>query len=159
MTAVAFSRWEIESNSAITRELYSRVQSGAPETCGCLSCVNFAAARGQIYPRDVIRLFDLLGIARDMEAEVYHTHRIGPGKHHYGGWFHLVGRIVSGSDAAKQIATNAWGFDLEKISGEFELGFTNRIGLLRDHFKGHPIVQLEFQAVVPWLLADPEPIR
>ncbi len=50
-----------------------------------------------------------------------------------------------------------WGFDLEKVGAEFEMGFTHRIGLLKDPFKGHPVVQLEFQATVPWLLTEEEP--
>lgn len=157
MELITFARWQIECDPATTRNLYARVQLGSPETCGCGPCLNFAAARKQAYPVDVIRLFDSLGVDHNREAEIYHTHRIRPGEHHYGGWFHFVGRIVNGSDACKQIATNAWGFDLEKISAEFQLGFTNRIGLLREAFKGQPVVQIEFQAVVPWLLAVAEP--
>jgi hypothetical protein len=64
---------------------------------------------------------------------------------------------VGGADAATQIATNAWSFDLEKVIAEFDLGFTNRIGLLRASFQGQPVVQLEFQAVVPWVLVEAEP--
>ena len=154
---ITFARWEIESDSTLTREIYKKLRSGAPETCGCAPCRNFVEARSRIYSADVIKLFNSLGISYDREVEVYHTHRLGPGSHHYGGWFHFVGRIVSGSDAARQIAANAWGFDLEKVSSDFELGFTDRIGLLKEPFKGYPVVQLEFQAAVPWLLAEAEP--
>src|SRR5437016_6198852 len=143
MKVIKFARWEIECDTAVTRELYRKLPIGAPEACGCVPCLNFAAARKQVYPVEVVRLFDELGIAADREAEVYHTHRIEPGKHHYGGWFHFVGRIVSGSDAARQIAPNAWTFDLEKVGTEFELGFTNRVGLLRPSFQGQPVVQVE----------------
>jgi hypothetical protein len=161
MKSITFARWEIECDAPVTRDLLSRLQSGAPEKCGCTPCLNFAAAREQVYPVDVIRLFDSLGIALDREAEVYHTHRVAPGRHHYGGWFHFVGRIVSGSDAARQIGTTqagpVWGFDLEKVGVDFELGFTHRIGLLEKPFEGQPVVQLEFQATVPWLLPEEEP--
>jgi hypothetical protein len=157
MQLITFARWQIECDPETTRKLYARVQSGSPEACGCEPYLNFAAARKQAYPVDVIRLFDSLGVADDREAEIYHTHRIAPRKHHYGGWFHFVGRIVSGADASKQITTNAWGFDLEKVSAEFELGFTHRIGLLKEPFQGHPVVQLEFQAAVPWVLTGEEP--
>jgi hypothetical protein len=160
MNPVKFARWELESDPVITRDIFGRLSTGAPEACGCAPCRNFAAARNQVYPADVTRLFGLLGIALDHEAEVYHTHCIAPGKHHYGGWFHFVGTILSGSDALKQIgATSAWSFDLEEISPGFKLGFTRRIGLLEAPFKGRPVVQLEFEAVVPWVLAEPEPKR
>ena len=63
MKSITFARWEIKCDAAITRDLFSRVQLGAPEKCGCTPCLNFAAAREQAYPVDVIRLFDSLGIA------------------------------------------------------------------------------------------------
>jgi hypothetical protein len=161
MKHIMFARWEIECDQETTRDLFSRVQSGAPETCGCVPCRNFAAAREQLYPVDVIQLLDSLGIPHDREAEVYHTHRIRPRRHGYGGWFHFVGRIVGGLDACKQIGTTkdapVWGFDLEKVSAEFKMGFTQRIGLLKEPFQGHPIVQIEFQATVPWVLTEEEP--
>ena len=161
MKHITFARWEIECEAEATRDIFNRVRSGAPETCGCAACLNFAAARSKIYPSDVVRLFDSLGVPHNREAEIYHTHRIAPGKHHYGGWFHFVGRIVSGLDACKQTGTTGngpvWGFDLEKIGTEFEMGFTHRIGLLEEPFKGHSVVQLEFQATVPWLLSEEEP--
>ena len=158
MKHIMFARWEIECDAGTTRDLFNQVLSGAPETCGCLPCRNFAAARASAYPPDVIQLLDSLGIPHNREAEIYHTHRIGPGRHHYGGWFHIVGRIVSGLDACKQIGTTrhgpVWGFDLVKVGAEFEMGFTHRIGLLKEPFQGHSVVQLEFQATVPWLLAE-----
>jgi hypothetical protein len=161
MMRITFARWELDCDAAITRELFSRVPSGSPEVCGCAPCRNFAAARGQVYAIEILSLFDSLGIAPNREAELYHTHRIEPGKHHYGGWFHFVGKILSGSDAAKQIGTTkagpVWGFDLEKVGADFELGFTQRIGLLEKPFEGHPVLQLEFQAKVPWLLLEAEP--
>jgi hypothetical protein len=160
MNTVKFARWEIECDPVITRGLFTQVSLGAPEACGCGPCRNFASARNQTYPADARRLFELLGIVMDREAEVYHTHRVAPGQHHYGGWFHFVGTIASGSDAARQIGTRAaWTFDLEEVGPSFKLGFTRRIGLLKEPFHGHPVVQLEFQAEVPWVLAEPEPTR
>jgi hypothetical protein len=50
-----------------------------------------------------------------------------------------------------------WGFDLEKVGAGFKMGFTQRIGLLKEPFHGHPIVQIEFQATVPWVLTEEEP--
>ena len=122
MKSIAFARWEIEYDPLATAEAFRHVQSGAPEACSCAPCRNFAAAREQVYPVDVLHLFDSLAIQRDREAEIYHTHRLGPRRHGYGGWFHFVGRIVSGSDACKQVSATShspvWGFDLEKVSAE-----------------------------------------
>jgi len=154
---ISFARWELACDPAVTRELYGSVKSGAPEACGCAPCRNFVAAREQVYPAQVLNLFDDLGIAPDREAEVWHTHRVEPGKHHYGGWFHFVGKLTTGPDAQTQMAPNAWKIDLEVIEGDFRLGFTNQIGLLRRPFGGYPIVQLEFDTIAPWLLGEAEP--
>jgi hypothetical protein len=53
-----------------------------------------------------------------------------------------VGKILSGSDAAKQIGTTkagpVWGFDLEKIGADFELGFTPEDWLAAEAVRGSP---------------------
>src|SRR6267142_1334924 len=83
--------------------------------------------------------------------------RLASGKHLYGGWFHFVGSILSGADAAKQVAENLWQPDLERISENFNLGFSSRVELARKPFVGLRLVQLEFTAEVPWVLTTPEP--
>jgi hypothetical protein len=149
---VVFGRWQLDCNPVLTRQKYSLIISGAPESCGCAPCRNFAAARTHIYTSDVLRLFEELGIAANREAEVYHNCRIAPGQHNYGGWFHFIGRIASGADASRLIAQNVWTFDLEETTERFKVGFTHRIGLLNKTFEGCPVVQVEFQAIVPWVL-------
>jgi len=128
---------------------YLQLTSGAPELCGCVPCRKFAAARQKIYPAPVLRLFEDLGIAADREDEVYHNSQVEPGWHNYGGWFHFVGTIAAGTEASRQIAANAWAFDMEKVNDRSELGFTRRIGLLNKVFEGRPVVQVEFHAIAP----------
>jgi hypothetical protein len=105
----------------------------------------------------VLQLFGYLGISPSRETEIYHMARLKSGKHLYGGWFHFVGSITSGPDAAKEVAQNIWHPDLAETSEHFRLGFSSRLGLVRESFKGAPLVQLEFTAEVPWVLAAPEP--
>ena len=104
----------------------------------------------------MLALFDKLGISFSREVEIYHMARLQSGKHLYGGWFHFVGSILSGADAAKPIAKNLWQPNLEKVTEDFGLGFSSRIGLLRRPFEGKPIVQVEFTATVPWIISSPE---
>jgi hypothetical protein len=133
------------------------VAAGGPEECGCQPCLNFASARAQIYPAQVLALFEKLGISAHREVEVYHMARLSSGRHLYGGWFHVVGSILSGADAAKQVAENLWQPDLEEANENFSLGFTSRLALVRVAFAGLPLVQLEFTAKVPWVLSSTEP--
>jgi hypothetical protein len=130
---------------------------GGPEECGCQPCLNFAAARDQIYVPELVTLLEKLGISRSREVEIYHMARLESGRHLYGGWFHFVGSIVSGADAAKQIAEKTWQPDLEEVGEYFSLGFSSRLELVREPFAGLSLVQLEFTAKVPWVLATVEP--
>jgi len=157
MESIRFGRWELICDPDQTRKSYAAVNIGGPEECGCDPCLNFAVARRQIYTLDALELFERLGISRDREVEIYHMVRLAPGRHLYGGWFHFVGSIVSGADAAKQIAENTWQPALQKMSESFSLGFSSRVALVREPFKNLPLVQLEFTAEVPWILEKAEP--
>jgi hypothetical protein len=157
MEKISFGRWELEVDSEATKQAYNKVPKGGPEECPCEPCKNFIAARERVYPAEVLALFDKLGISFSREAEVYHMARLQSGKHLYGGWFHFVGTILSGADAAKQVAENVWRPDLENVTDDFSLGFRSCAELLRKPFEGKPIVQVEFTANVPWIISGPEP--
>ena len=104
------------------------------------------------------------------------------GLHLHGGWFHLIGSIVEGPDCFEPIvgppklgrrvvgrvaldpqshravpgAGQGWTARLEPVSGTFSMGFTTHTALVPDSFGGHPIVQVEFEAFVPWVLPEPD---
>ena len=157
MESIQFGRWQLSVDRDATRRAYAAVLKGGPEKCTCQPCLNFVTARAQVYPPEALELFNKLGISADREAEVYHMARLNSGKHFYGGWFHFIGTIESGADAAKPIRENVWQPVLEKITEDFSLGFSSRIGLLRKPFEGSPVVQVEFTANVPWVIRAPEP--
>jgi hypothetical protein len=133
------------------------VAAGGPEECGCQHCLNFSAIRAQIYPPQVLALFEELGVSPNREVEAYHLARLPSGRHLYGGRFHFVGSILSGADAAKQVAENLWQPDFEEADENFSLGFSSRLSLVRKTSAGLPLVQLEFTATVPWVLPSTEP--
>jgi hypothetical protein len=104
-------------------------------------------------------LLEKLGISPNREVEIYHMARLESGRHLYGGWFHFVGSIISGADAAEKVAENIWRPNLEESSEYFCMGFSSRLELVREPFARLPLVQLEFTAKVPWVLATAEPSR
>jgi hypothetical protein len=157
MEAIHFGRWELAADPEATRKAYAGILKGGADECPCEPCKNFIAVRLRVYPAEVLDLLDKLGISFSRETEVYHMARLRSGKHLYGGWFHFVGSILSGADAAKQVADNVWRPDLENVTEDFSLGFSSRIELLRKPFEGKPIVQVEFTANVPWVISSPEP--
>jgi hypothetical protein len=128
-----------------------RVSLGSPETCGCAHCRNFATARDQVYPSAINVLLKRLGIKPWLESEIYHIGRIKPGVHLYGGWFHCVGSIEAEGDAIGP-------YDMEQGDRiPFRIYFANSTNLLPESFRDLPIIQVEFEAQVPWVLSESEP--
>jgi len=157
LKSLEYGRWKISSDATATGIAYAKLTAGSPEECGCEPCCNFAAQRNKTYSTATLALFESLGIASNREAEIYHMARLESGKHLYGGWFHFVGSIIFGADAAKQVSENIWQPDLESESDNFSLGFTSRVHLIREPFNGLQLVQLEFTAQIPWILEAKEP--
>lgn len=157
MRTLSFARWSLSSDMESTKVRYAGLTTGAPEQCGCEPCRNFAAQRTEVYPAAVLELFGNLGIAANREADVSHFARLARGRHFYAGWFHFVGAILEGRDAAVQIAENTWQPDLEPVTDRFKLGFTSRVELVAKAFEGLQVVQLEFSTELPWVLDSSEP--
>jgi hypothetical protein len=90
------------------------------------------------------------------EIEVVHTHRISRGKHAYEGWFHLFGIIDAGRDAFVPRG-DLYAVELEPCGDTLSLGFTSRLRAISAAWVNAPMVQMEFAAIVPWLLDIDEP--
>lgn len=71
------------------------------------------------------------------------------------GWFHFVGHLDAGMDAWCQIGENTHNLDAEPFPGIESIGFTSRMSQVPETFEDHPLVQLEFEVVVPWVTAVP----
>jgi hypothetical protein len=157
LKSVASGSSKLSNHATSTRTTYAKLAAGSPEECGCEPCRNFAAQRNTIYSPAARALFEAQGMRSDREAEIYRRGRVEFGRHLYGGWFHLAGFIVSRADAAKQVSENVWRPDPECESENFSLGFTSRVHLVREPFEQSPLVRLEFNAHVPWILEAKEP--
>jgi hypothetical protein len=68
-----------------------------------------------------------------------------------------VGSILDGQDAAVQASENLWRSALEEIADGFSLGFTSKLSLVPKSFDGLQVLQLEFNAQLPWTLETKEP--
>lgn len=155
METIAIRRWKLQTDPEATRVAFSGVPIGSPESCGCGDCLNFAAARDRAYPSEALAIFEQLGIDGGKESEIWHTHRDASGLHHYGGFFHFVGAIEGGKDA--MVMVNGHGtYDLERIGEDFDFGLTSNVALVPTPFGENPIVQLEFQTRIPWVLNTAE---
>jgi hypothetical protein len=134
-----FERWRLQCDPESTRRALAGCV-GSPEPCGCTECRNFAAARHLIYPPIALQLFERLGIDAACKSEIYYGAPMAAGLHIYGGWFHCIGTVEEGPDADALVTEG------------FKLGFTTHLGLAPPAFGDAPLVQLEFEAMAPWVL-------
>jgi hypothetical protein len=148
------ARWLIDHDPDAARCCYAQLPVGAGRICN--QCRNFDAAAGRTFPAEFVALFDALGIDPTKPAELCHWCREPSNLCLTGGWFHFVGAILAGEDAMHW-ENNIGTFQLEELQSNLEFGFTSRLALVRGVFAGLPLVQLEFQTHVPWVLAEPEP--
>jgi hypothetical protein len=153
----SIARWQIDYDADATRARYAQVAQGSQITCSCSDCRNFAAALEHAFPPPVRDILDQLGIDQSKPAEVYTTGEVDSDFQQYSGWFHFVGCIESGADAWRQVDEEGKSFtgEFEPFGTHFRIGFTSRIALLPEPFQSDPVVQLEFQTFVPWVLAEP----
>jgi hypothetical protein len=106
-----------------------------------LECQNFVAARdaGLVYPDEVVQLFNKLGIDVTRECEVHCYGQVLPGRHEYGGFFNVIGRLVADENFLTEVAP---GFQLYPMAQALRLmgGFPE------------PAFRVEFLANVPWVI-------
>lgn len=138
--------WRIWHDAGLTKKTYVQVAVGSAERCGCTECANFAVARERAFPKKALQLFEKLGIDYKKEAEVYYKAPLEPGLHLYGGWFNFVGGVEQGEE------------DLYQVAAGCQLEITSDPALIPSVFANQPVVQIEFNVQVPWVVELREPI-
>ena len=159
MEEVQYRKWKFNVDIEATREVYSKIERGSAEECGCQKCLNFVASRKKIYPEEVLILFDRLGVDLKKEVEVCHDGVSENGLHFYSGWFHFVGYLENPTPkimVTEYANTLVYVLDLEEVSQEFRIGFTENGGLYWKEFEGKPLVQIEFGGEISWLIGEVE---
>jgi hypothetical protein len=152
----AVGRWEIEFDPQMTARRHEQIALGWD--CECAPCRNFFALDQKAFSPAALELFECLGVDYRKPVEIYHNARLKNDLHDYGGWFHFIGTIESGTDAWKQFKdSSSFQGDLESLGQNFRFGFSNRVALIREPFRDHHLVQLEFNSEVPWVLSEPGP--
>lgn len=131
--------WSIEFDAEATARCVQAISSGAPEKCGCADCHRFAAARSAAYPASFVELLRTLGTQPTSETEIFYLGEVSPGHHQYGGWFHVVGRLIAGPDAKATPSIH-----YEALEAPLAIGFTNARDLAAEAFGGQHLLQVEF---------------
>lgn len=144
MAIIEIAGWTVDVDVPTTRAYYANRPTWA-ETCGCAYCKNFVIAydTGR-FPAELRSTLKSLGIdpPRDVgEIWQYVDHEYGT--HSYGGFYHVVGTIVSDNPNPEDCS----------VDDGVHLSFSTILDLLSDNFP-QPAVQVEFVAKVPWVLPE-----
>jgi hypothetical protein len=138
--------WQILFDREATLAAYERTSTGGPELCACNTCRNWADSREKPFPAEFRAFLARLGIPPNREAEVYHNGRLESGLHYYAGWYHFVGKVLCGENEGSP----------NIVIDPFAFFFHSSPVLTPEAFCGPSVVQLEFEAQVPWLSGTPE---
>ena len=148
--------WVIHYDDKLTKNIYSKIEKGGPETCGCEHCLNFIANRDQLYPNTVKEIFNILGIDYTKEEEVYHYARMKNGLHSYGGDILFVGTIEYLDDDFKP-GEQKKTIEMKAVDENFSWNIVPVSCTVPDIFKGHPLAEVTFHAEIPWVIKEKEP--
>ncbi len=160
MARFRFSRWEFDADSSATRRCYDRVKEAGHSRCPESICQNFFAAGTRAFPESVLDLFERLNVEFRCPAEEYWIDRVEPGLWWYGGWYHFVGVMRSGTDANEPMEGGGIVGRLEPVTETFRIGLSgHNPRLVAKAFDGLPLIQIDFDAYIPWVLSSPEPVR
>jgi len=85
-----------------------------------------------------------LGIDYRYPAEVYRSGPVEAGRASYGGIFHFVGTLVTGDREGE-----------DDMGEGFSYFIHGNASVVPKVFGSQPVVQLEFNAKVPWVLSEP----
>jgi len=151
MKQINVGPWVIDIDVKRTEEFYKKYHL-LTEGCNCEFCANYVLACGTFH-EDIKNLFCMLGIDPRKEGEVYECMENQDGTHLYGGFYHLVGRIIDGPKLwvpKEEVGSEVSSPNFEMHNG-IEIGFNDEVALVPDDFP-KPVIQFEFQMNVPWLL-------
>jgi hypothetical protein len=144
MTELQVGDQTIRFDREATITAYRTMVQGWAEDCGCVQCRNFAVQRDSIYPASFRSILEQLGIDERKEGEAFEYGPVGDGWHLLGGWFYLVGEMVSAG--ASNVTDPAW--------PRFEYFFGRSAPTPPAIFRSGPWLALEFTVHVKWVLEE-----
>lgn len=150
-TILKFRSWTFQVDRESTIETYAQVIGSGADTCLCCNCKNYVAFRNDVFPYEIKKLFEGLGIDYRKEVEIISFSKLENGLYHIGGWFHFQGRLLNGKNCKTPFNDKGFTLDLTPITNDFSIGFFEGNDLA--FFKNKDeLVQIEFTANIPWVI-------
>lgn len=126
--------------------------------CDCDGCRNYAQAVKSL-PSPVLQFFHQFGIDPEKPAEVYANYAPSKDTVHYGGFYHVCGTILAGTEPWVYVDPNCYHLDDQyqiQLSNDHSVYITQQIHLLENGFP-QPVIQIEIVFIMPWVLNEPNP--
>ncbi len=134
--------WQFECDAVLTRSLFAAAaEVGA--RCDCAPCRNFRALGPHAFSAPARAILEALGIDPTQASELYPTGVSQAGIVPHAGFFHFVGGSLEGD---RESSTEADGF---------RYFITTHAARVSKTFAPHPVLQLEFETSLPWVLDEP----
>lgn len=149
MKRLTFKKWIVEVDTIKTQWFYEQ-QFLVNESCDCLYCRNYYQAC-KYFSKKIKDFFNSLGLEPEKVAEVYELGRNEDGTYLYGGFYHIVGNLISVKDVEQD--SPKWSLRKESLTEQFKFGFTTHLALVSKEFP-QPVLQLEINANIPWVLVE-----
>ena len=155
-----FSDYVLDIDVDRTREFYAREDiETTSEKCTCQGCQNYdkaiLAASDTVVdflrslgidPRKPAEVFDIMGGQLDENGQVL-----------YNGFYHICGTRIEGEDAWVHTSENSMHLDMDRmytVDDSFKVSFEEQVLLLHKEFPA-PVLQMEIDARLPWVLSEP----
>ena len=148
----SFGNYTVDINVEKTKQIYKNLPL-ITQTCNCDGCQNFEKAV-DVLPKVIHAFFNDLGIELKRIVECYVNCKNEDGTLFYGGFCHVCGTLIQGESAwVKTTETHSYyNPDLAyHLDDNFCVSFQEECFLVEEQFEA-PILQIEFQANIPWVL-------
>ena len=153
-TTLQFKDWEFRFDKQLTQQTYENVVGSGADTCFCNDCKNYVALRDSVFPDEVHKLFDDLGVDYRKEVEITTWEVLPNGLHHIGGWFHFKGQMLAGKNYRVPLPDEkSFSIVLTEINANFKIGFGEGSDLTFFEDKNE-LIQIEFETKIPWVIDD-----
>lgn len=151
-----FEPFLIDADPECTRAYY---ESASGIGCDCSGCRNYERAAAE-FPQELLEFFRTLGVDPKKPAEVYVNGTQEDGRLWYGGFYHLRGALLRGKGGWRMVAademcqTSVWEPEsCYPVSDSFRIAFVEDAALVDPNFP-RPVLQMEIDASLPWLLEE-----
>jgi hypothetical protein len=131
--------WYLTIDPEETSRILRNIKSDG-ETCSCLYCRNFVAARDKIFSEEFLCIMKETGIDPKKDMHTCHIVELDGGLHLYQIDYYFTGDIISGPSVNKPVN-----------SGSFNI--TGNVSYRKNEFPS-PALVLECYLHIPWVLNE-----